>query len=107
MKIKLSEMEAHCVRLLKRNGGQCWVVGGCIRDLLLGIEPHDIDFVTDLPPALSSGALVAGGLTIIPDKVAFEHGIVRVASKEGPIDIASLRKDIETDGRHAKVKFAS
>lgn len=71
----------------------------------LGLEPKDIDLVTDLKPATSRKAIENAWMKVIPDTKAIEHGIVRIGSHEGIIDLATLRRDIHTDGRHAIVEF--
>jgi len=104
--LNLTDTEALVIRAVARKGGRVWAVGGCIRDLLLQQKPKDIDLVTDLPPPLSSGAMAERGLKVIDDKTAWSHGIIRIATYQGIIDLATLRKDTCCDGRHAEVEFA-
>lgn len=87
--------------------GQIWVVGGAIRDLLLKRTPKDIDFATDLEPKNVQSLLRQLGMIVIPDQTALDHGITRTVDKETGeiIDIATLRKDEQCDGRHARVVF--
>lgn len=106
MSVSLTETEALVIRAIHHKGGRIWAVGGVIRDLLLQQKPKDIDLVTDLPPALSAGAMTERGLKVIDDKTAWEHGIIRIASPQGIIDLATLRRDTNCDGRHAEVEFA-
>ena len=50
MNIKLPENVLNILRILKENDREGFAVGGCIRDLLMGIEPHDYDITTDATP---------------------------------------------------------
>ena len=87
--------------------GNCWVIGGAVRDLLLKRKPKDIDFATDLEPENIKLLLKTLGFIIIPDQTALDHGIIRTVDKHSGeiIDIATLRNDDSCDGRHAKVSF--
>ena len=82
-----------------------FVVGGAIRDTLLKKPIKDIDLVTDLPYASLIKAIESAGLALAEDKTAAAHLIARITSPEGLVDIATLRKDISTDGRHAEVAY--
>ena len=46
----LSEKAVKCIRLLKASGYKAYLVGGCVRDALMGIEPHDYDITTSALP---------------------------------------------------------
>ena len=93
-------------------GGEARFVGGVVRDGLLGkspSEPKDIDMASTLPPERAGRALEAAGLQVIPTGI--EHGTVSVRRKGAGdaaiIELTTLREDIETDGRRAKVRFGS
>lgn len=49
--MRLSEHAAHAIRRLERAGFEAWAVGGCVRDSLRGVEPHDWDLCTSASPA--------------------------------------------------------
>lgn len=87
--------------------GNCWVVGGAVRDIILRRDPHDIDFATNLLPDAVENLVTELGFIRIPDQTAKDHGIIRVVDKHSGdiIDIATLRKDDSCDGRHASVSF--
>jgi len=78
-------------------------VGGCVRDALLGRPVSDIDLATPAPPEQVLALAQAAGLKAIP--TGLSHGTVTVVAEQESFQITTLRKDIETDGRHAKVAF--
>ena len=78
-------------------------VGGCVRDALLGRAVSDIDIATTLPPDDVTRALVAAGVKAIPTGI--DHGTVTAATDGRVLEITTLRRDVETDGRHAVVAF--
>lgn len=84
-----------------------YVVGGAVRDSILGIQCHDIDFAVGIPYEEMLGLLQKSHLFPTPDKTAALHGIARIPDPESGdlIDVAIFRKDVSTDGRHAAVAF--
>lgn len=78
-------------------------VGGCVRNALLGEPVSDIDIATQLPPEETMAALKAAGIRAIPTGI--EHGTITAVIEHEPFEITTLRRDIETDGRHAVVAF--
>lgn len=78
-------------------------VGGCIRNHLLGRSVDDIDIATRLQPQETMAALKAARLKAIPTGI--EHGTVTALSGGRAYEITTLRRDVETDGRHAVVAF--
>ncbi|HEV8338359.1 MAG TPA: CCA tRNA nucleotidyltransferase [bacterium] len=91
------------VRTLRRAGHQAFVVGGAVRDRLLGRPAHDQDVVTAARPEIVSALFPR----TIPVGAAF--GVVRVATQEGPVEVATFRREGPyLDGRRpAFVEFAS
>jgi poly(A) polymerase len=79
------------------------IVGGAVRDTLLGLRVHEIDLATQLLPEAVLARAEAAGLRAIP--TGFSHGTVTLVSDGRPFEVTSLREDVETDGRHAKVQF--
>jgi len=77
--------------------------GGCVRDALLGRPVHDVDIAVDRPPAEVTRLLTAAGIRAVP--TGFSHGTVTAVTPSRPFEITSLRRDVETDGRHAVVAF--
>lgn len=78
-------------------------VGGCVRNMLLGREVGDIDIATVWTPDQVIERLSMAGIKVVPTGI--EHGTVTAVSKGSTYEITSLRKDIQTDGRRAVVKF--
>jgi poly(A) polymerase len=78
-------------------------VGGAVRDALLGRKVSDIDVATPAMPEDVVRAVEAAGLKAIPTGIA--HGTVTVVAGHQPFEVTTLRRDVETDGRHAVVAF--
>ena len=90
-------------------GGEARVVGGAVRDVLLGHKDAitDIDMATTLTPDVATAALKHKCRVIA---TGIEHGTITVIDKKQPtpaVELTTLRRDIETDGRHAKVRFGT
>ena len=109
-------MKHHAIRVvreLRRHGFQSYLAGGCVRDMVLGLEPTDYDVTTDATPH--------DVMRIFPETYAVgaQFGVVLVpVPKEGrefapagpphPIEVATFRSDgLYTDGRHPdKVRYS-
>ena len=91
------------VAKLRKSGQQAYLVGGCVRDLLLGCRPKDFDIATDAPPARI--------LELFPNsgQVGAHFGVVLVRDAGAQVEVATFRSDRDyTDGRHpASVHFES
>lgn len=85
-------------------GSVRWV-GGAVRDTLLGMPVKDIDMATQALPEVTLATLQAAGIKALPTGIA--HGTITAVLAGGPVEITTLRRDVETDGRHATVAFAS
>lgn len=79
------------------------LVGGVVRDTLLGHPVQDIDCGTRFEPQESSRRIKAAGYKVVPTGIA--HGTVTAILPSGPIEVTTLRHDVATDGRHAVVAF--
>ncbi|GJD34150.1 CCA tRNA nucleotidyltransferase [Methylobacterium aerolatum] len=84
-------------------GEESRLVGGCVRDALLGVAAADIDLATTHLPEAVLRAGLAAGLKAVPTGI--EHGTITLVSGGEPIEVTTLREDVETDGRHAVVRF--
>lgn len=78
-------------------------VGGAVRNALLGLPVTDIDIATTARPDEVVAAAGAAGLKAVPTGIA--HGTVTVISAGSAYEVTTLRKDVETHGRHATVAF--
>ncbi len=88
---------------LDKAGGSPRFVGGCVRDGLLGRKIKDVDIATVLPPEAVVAAANRAGLKPVPTGI--DHGTVTVVSGHVGIEVTTLRRDVETFGRHATVAF--
>ena len=84
-------------------GAEARFVGGCVRDALIGRAVGDIDIATDAVPQRVMDALHAANIKAVPTGI--EHGTVTAIVGGTPFEITTLRKDVETFGRHATVAF--
>ncbi len=78
-------------------------VGGCVRDAVRGEEVRDVDLATVHLPHKVTELLEAAAIEAIPTGI--DHGTVTAVVEGKPFEITTLRKDVETFGRHAKVAF--
>ena len=78
-------------------------VGGCVRKIINREKIDDIDLATNLNPKEICDALTRNNINFFESGI--DHGTVTALIDKQKFEITSLRKDISTDGRHAKVKF--
>ena len=78
-------------------------VGGCVRDALLGRPVVDIDIATPDPPERAMRKLEDAGLRALPTGI--DHGTVSALADGRRYEVTTLRRDVETDGRRARVAF--
>jgi len=90
---------------LEAEGGTARFVGGCVRDTLLGRPIGDIDIATPLTPDRVLARLKAAGIKAVPTGLV--HGTVTAVTPQRHLEITTLRRDVETDGRHARVAFTA
>ena len=79
-------------------------VGGCIRKILNNEKVDDIDLSTNIRPEETIAALKKNKINFF--KTGIKHGTITAVINEKKFEITSLRKDINTDGRHAEVEFS-
>ncbi|MBL8650440.1 MAG: CCA tRNA nucleotidyltransferase [Sphingopyxis sp.] len=92
------------VTALQARGGAVKLVGGAVRDTLLGLPVTDIDLATPLMPDQVMQRLEKAGIKVVPTGIA--HGTVTAIASHERHEITTLRRDVETDGRRATVAFA-
>ena len=91
------------MKLIRDAGFEARLVGGSVRNLLFGTSVSDADLATTSRPDETLRIGKDAGLTVIPTGV--DHGTVTWLIDHVPVEITTLRADIETDGRHAVVRF--
>ena len=89
--------------IFSKNKFEVRIIGGAVRDIALGKQPKDIDLATDATPDEMIAMFDKAGIRHIPTGI--EHGTVTAVIDKEPYEITTLRADVETDGRRAKVKF--
>jgi poly(A) polymerase len=89
--------------VLDRDGEQARVVGGAVRNALIDMPIHEIDVATTAVPEEVVRRVQAAGFKSVPTGI--EHGTVTVVIDKHPFEVTTLRQDVETYGRHAKVAF--
>ena len=94
---------APLLAVLDRDGEEARVVGGAVRNTLIGAPPGDIDIATTALPREVMRRVEAAGFKAVPTGI--EHGTVTVVAEGRPFEVTTLREDVETFGRHAKVAF--
>jgi poly(A) polymerase len=92
-------------RALADAGFQALFVGGCVRNALIGAAVADIDISTDATPEIVTDIAQNAGFKVIP--TGFDHGTVTVIAGGAAHEVTTFRRDIITDGRHAKVAFST
>jgi poly(A) polymerase len=90
--------------MLETHGHQALLVGGCVRNALLGAPVNDIDISTDALPERVMALAKEAGLNAIPTGI--DHGTIIVVADGIPHEITTFRHDVETDGRRAVVAFS-
>lgn len=89
--------------VLSADGEEARIAGGAVRNALLGEDAGDIDIAsTTLPDETIARAERAGFKAVA---TGYEHGTVTVIAAGVPHEVTTLRADVETDGRRAKVRF--
>ncbi len=92
---------------LTADGGEVRFVGGCVRDSVLRRPVRDVDIATHDPPERVMTLLERAGIRAIPTGI--DHGtvtaVVPIADGHAHFEVTTLRRDVETFGRHARVAF--
>ena len=89
--------------VLDCEGEEARVVGGAVRNALLDMPIAEIDVATTAVPEEVIRRVTASGFKHVPTGI--EHGTVTVIIDRHPFEVTTLRKDVETYGRHARVEF--
>ena len=89
--------------LLGAQDGHVRLVGGAVRDWLLGMNANDVDLATRLLPDEVMQRLSAQGIKAVPTGIT--HGTVTAVIDHHPVEITTLRRDVSTDGRRATISY--
>jgi tRNA nucleotidyltransferase (CCA-adding enzyme) len=91
--------------LFKSNQHEIRIAGGAVRDILMGITPHDVDFATTATPDQMKEMFTKARMRMINSN-GEKHGTITVRVDDTDnFEITTLRIDLVTDGRHAVVQF--
>src|SRR5579863_7608201 len=96
-------MTAPETRKLMAALGEGRFVGGAVRNALSGWAVNDIDIAVPMPPGETLQRLEKAAIKAVP--TGFDHGTVTAIVGGQPFEVTSLRRDVETDGRHAVVNY--
>jgi poly(A) polymerase len=88
---------------LDRDGEEARVVGGAVRNQLLGLQHGDVDIATTAEPREVMRRAQAAGFKPVPTGI--DHGTITVVAGGRPFEVTTLREDVETFGRRATVRF--
>lgn len=88
---------------LTTEGIEVRFIGGCVRDALLKRPIRDVDIASPDPPEKVMALLAKAGIKVVPTGI--DHGTVTAVVEKMQFEITTLRVDVETDGRRAKVAF--
>ncbi len=91
--------------LLNQDGAETRIVGGAVRNSLMGYPVADIDLATTLEPKAVMALAAGAGIKAVPTGI--DHGTVTLVVDGKPFEVTTLRRDISTDGRHAEVAFGT
>ena len=94
---------ARALQALNGDGEETRLVGGAVRDLILGMTVEDFDLASTARPDEVIRRAGAAGFKVAT--TGLSHGTVTLIMDGQPIETTTLREDVETDGRHAKVAF--
>jgi len=88
---------------LASDGEEARIAGGAVRNTLIGQTVTDIDIATTNLPDRTMARAAQAGFRTVPTGI--EHGTVTIVADKRPFEVTTLRADVETDGRRAKVLF--
>lgn len=84
-------------------GGTARVVGGAVRDHVLGLPVREVDIASSLAPEATMNIALQHGWKSIPTGIL--HGTVTLVLPTRTVEVTTLRRDVETDGRHARIVY--
>jgi poly(A) polymerase len=99
----LNEPRLQTVMRVLNARGETRIAGGAVRNALLAVPVADVDLATVLLPEEVMAVTKAAGFGVHP--TGLEHGTVTVTHQKAAFEVTTLRRDVETNGRHAVVSF--
>jgi poly(A) polymerase len=94
---------AELARVYEAAGHEIWLVGGVVRDHILGLPSKDVDLATSATPEEQVELANAAGYRWFA--TGLQHGTLTILAGDEPYEITTFRTDVETDGRHATVAY--
>ena len=88
-----------------KEGSEARIVGGAVRNALMGVTAGDIDFATTTLPGDTIKRIEAAGFKAVP--TGYAHGTITAVASGRAFEITTLRRDVATNGRHAEVAFGT
>lgn len=85
--------------------GGALIVGGAVRDSLLGLSPKDVDLATPAPPDLVMRTLDEAGIRTVP--TGLEYGVITAVMAGNAYEVTTFRRDVECDGRRAVTSWGA
>ena len=99
----LNDPKLQAVLSVLNAAGQTRVAGGAVRNALMGTAISDVDLATTILPHDVMQLCKQAGFAVHPTGI--DHGTVTIVNRGKTFEVTTLRRDIETDGRHAVVSF--
>lgn len=96
---------ARVFEALSDGGGETRIIGGAVRNALLGEPVNDVDLATVLEPPEVIKRTASANIASYPTGI--DHGTVTVVADGDSYEVTTLRRDVATDGRRAVVAFTS
>ncbi len=90
---------------LGRDGAETRAVGGAVRNALLGLPVTEIDLATTALPEQVLELAGKAGMKAVPTGI--DHGTITVIAGKTPFEVTTLRRDVETFGRHARIAYTT
>ncbi len=88
---------------LQAHGIETRAVGGAVRNTLLGLTVTEVDLATTAVPEEVMALAAKAGLKAVPTGI--DHGTVTLVASGVPFEVTTLRRDVETFGRHARIAY--
>jgi poly(A) polymerase len=93
------------LRGLGAAGFDTYLVGGCVRNALMGLPISDVDLASAALPENVTNVAVSLGFSVVP--TGLDHGTVTIVTPSATYEITTFRRDLHSDGRHAQVAFST